>query len=75
MESYKTSDIVLAAYLRLSGCQIIGIEKEGRQGTFVFASVDESLIRTFGLGNATVEPVAFHGAIRQLTTSVRLVDA
>jgi hypothetical protein len=72
--NYKTSDIVLAAFLRLSGCQMLGIEKEGSRGTFVFDQVDEELIHTYDLGQARVEPVAFNNMIKQLTTSVRRMD-
>lgn len=75
MTQYKTSDIVLAAFLRLNGCQMLGIEKQGSRGTFVFEDVEDELIRTYDLGQARVEPVAFNNMIRQLTTSVRRVDA
>ena len=71
---YKTTDIVLAAFLRLSGCQMMGIEKQGQKGTFVFENVPDDLIATFDLGNGQVEPVAFNNAIKQLTTSVRRID-
>jgi hypothetical protein len=71
---YRTSDIVLAAYLRLSGCQMTGIEKQGQKGTFVFASVDNELLTKYDLGKALVEPVSFNNAIKQLTTSVRRMD-
>lgn len=71
---YKTTDIVLAAFLRISGCQMLGIEKQGQKGTFVFTNVSEELVATFDLGNGSVEPVAFNNAIKQLTTSVRRMD-
>jgi hypothetical protein len=71
---YKTSDIVLAAFLRLSGCQMTGIEKQGQKGTFVFANVSNTLITDYDLGTARVEPVGFNNAIKQLTTSVRRID-
>lgn len=71
---YKTSDIVLAAFLRLSGCQMAGIEKQGQKGTFVFTNVSDSLVVDYDLGNARVEPVSFNNAIKQLTTSVRRMD-
>ena len=73
--NYKTTDIVLAAFLRLNGCTMLGIEKQGSRGTFVFDALDEELIRTYDLCQALVEPVAFNNMIRQLTTSVRRVDA
>lgn len=74
MELYKTSDIVLAAYLRLSGCNMTSIEKQGQKGTFVFEEVNEELLRIYDLGQAGVEPVAFNNAIKALTTSVRRMD-
>ena len=70
---YKTSDIVLASFLRLSSCQMMGICKDGQKGTFVFANVPVALIESYDLGNATVEPVTFNNAIKQLTTSVRRI--
>ena len=71
---YKTSDIVLAAFLRLSGCQMSGIEKQGQKGTFVFVNVDDALVVDYDLGLARVEPVSFNNTIKQLTTSVRRMD-
>jgi len=74
MIDYKTTDIVLAAFLRLSGCSMTGIEKQGQKGTFVFVDVDDSLITSYDLGQAMVEPVAFNNTIKQLTTSVRRIE-
>lgn len=71
---YKTTDIVLAAFLKLNGQQIVEIEKQGQKGTFVFTNVDETLIRTYDLSQALVEPVALNNTIKQLTTSVRRLD-
>lgn len=71
---YRTSDIVLAAYLRLSGCNMVSIEKQGQKGTFVFEGVSDEQLRTYDLGQALVEPVAFNNTIKQLTTSVRRMD-
>ena len=71
---YKTTDIVLAAYLRLNECVMLNIEKIGLRGTFVFENVDDDLITAYDLGRALVEPVAFNNMIRQLTTSVRRIE-
>jgi hypothetical protein len=68
---YRTTDIVLAAYIKLRGCPLRGIEKQGQKGTFVFGNVTDDLIADYDLGNALVEPVAFNNAIKSLTTSVR----
>ena len=71
---YHTSDIVLAAFLKISGCQMTKIEKQGQKGTFVFANVDQDLVQSYDLGDARVEPVAFNNMIKQLTTSVKRMD-
>lgn len=71
---YRTSDIVLASFLRLNKCQMLRIEKVGQKGTFVFSNVSDDLIEAYDLGNALVEPVAFNNAIKSLTTSVRRMD-
>ena len=54
---------------------MLGIEKQGQKGTFVFENVGEDLIRAHDLGNARVEPVTFNNMIKQLTTSVRRMDS
>lgn len=71
---YRTTDIVLAAFLRLKGCSMLRIEKQGQKGTFVFENIGEALVLEYDLGNGMVEPVAFNNAIKQLTTSVRRMD-
>ena len=68
---YKTTDIILAACLRLNDYDMVMIEKDGNKGTFVFADVDADFITEYDLGKVSVEPVAFNNAIKQLTTSVR----
>lgn len=68
---YKTTDIILAACLRLEGCDMISIEKEGNKGTFVFVGVESDFIAEYDLGKVKVEPVTFNNMIKQLTTSVR----
>lgn len=71
---YKTTDIVLASYLKLCGCSMLRIEKQGQKGTFVFSDVTTEQIGNYDLGKARVEPVAFNNTIKQLTTSVRRMD-
>ncbi len=68
---YKTTDIILAAVLRLNDYDMVIIEKEGNKGTFVFADVDPKFITEYDLGKVRVEPVSFNNTIKQLTTSVR----
>ena len=70
-EFYKTTDIILAACLRLNDYDMVIIEKEGNKGTFVFADVDLDFVTDYDLGKVRVEPVSFNNTIKQLTTSVR----
>jgi hypothetical protein len=71
IREYKTTDIVLAAFLRLRGYGLQRIEKEGFKGTFVFSDVNSDDVQMYDLGSATVEPVTFNNTIKFLTTSVR----
>lgn len=68
---FRTTDIVLAATLKVHGYNMTSIERNGNKGTFIFLQVDEDFIQQFDLGNVNVEPVTFNNAIKQLTTSVR----
>lgn len=68
---FKTTDIILAAVLKLQGYTLENIIRHGNKGTFVFADVADADINEFDLGKSRVEPVTFNNAIKQLTTSVR----
>lgn len=67
----RTTDIILAASLKVLGAKMSHIEKNGNKGTFCFDSVEQSIIDDYDLGNLRVEPVAFNTAIKQLTTASR----
>lgn len=67
----RTTDIILAAALKVLGAKMSHIEKNGNKGTFVFESVDPKIVDDYDLGNLSVEPVAFNTAIKQLTTATR----
>ena len=71
MKTYKTTDIILAACLRLKGYEMAEIEINGTKGTFCFDDVDDDFISEYDLGKSLVEPVAFNNMIKSLTTSVR----
>jgi hypothetical protein len=70
----ETSDIVLAATLKVMGQKLDKIEKQGNRGIFCFTDVDESLLTQFDLGQALVDPVAFNNAIKALTTATRRIQ-
>jgi len=69
----ETSDIVLAATLKVMGQKLDKIEKQGNRGIFCFSDVDEALLTQFDLGQAMVEPVTFNNAIKALTTATRRI--
>lgn len=73
MSQYKTTDIVLAASLKVHGFPLANIERVGNtnKGIFIFDDVDDEFITNYDLGKVLVEPVAFNNVIKQLTTSVR----
>lgn len=68
---YSTTDIILAACLKVHGCEVERIEKQGNKGTFVFLNVPEKFVADYDLGKILVEPIAFNNAIKSLTTAVR----
>lgn len=72
--SIETSDIVLAATLKVLGHKLDKIEKQGNRGIFCFSDVDDATLTEFDLGHARVEPVAFNNAIKALTTATRRIS-
>ena len=74
-KDYKTSDIVLAATLKVCGFDLESIEIIGNKGIFVFYDVDRVFLHDFDLGKIAVEPVSFNNTIKQLTTSVRRMSS
>ncbi len=73
IRNIETSDIVLAAVLKVKGYRLESIQKDGRKGIFAFADVDETVMNEFNLGQTTVEPVAFNNAVRALTTAAKRI--
>jgi predicted secreted acid phosphatase len=73
-KNLDTSDIVLAAMLKVKGQKLERIEKQGNRGIFCFADVDETLLNEFDLGHSLVEPVSFNNAIKALTTATRRIS-
>lgn len=69
----ETSDIVLAATLKVNGFRLEKIEKDGKRGIFCFADVDTDVLTDFILGRALVEPVALNSAIKALTTATKRI--
>ena len=73
MKEFKTSDIILAACLKLKDVEMVRIDLTGNKGTFVFVNIDQQYVDDYDLGKCQVEPVTFNNAIKQLTTSVRRI--
>jgi hypothetical protein len=72
--SIETSDIVLAATLKVHGYKLDRIEKQGNRGIFCFVDVDDAVLNDFDLGKSLVEPVAFNNSIKALTTATRRIN-
>jgi hypothetical protein len=68
---YHTSDIILAACLRVHGFEMTSIVKEGSKGVFVFSNIPDEFILNYDLGKMLIEPIAFNQMIKTLTTAVR----
>lgn len=71
MDSFNTTDIVLAASLKVLGYKLTDIEKTNNKGTFFFEGVPTDVINNYDIGKILVEPVAFNNAIKALTTAAR----
>lgn len=69
--NFSTTDIVLAAFLKVKGFKMLEILKNGNKGTFVFINVKDELINDYDLGQAAVEPKALNNEIKSLTTAAR----
>ena len=69
----ETSDIVLAATLKVNGFRLERIEKDGKRGIFCFADVDTEVLNEYNLGQVLVEPVALNNAIKALTTATKRI--
>jgi len=70
---FDTSDIVLAATLKVKGYRLDRIEKDGKRGIFCFVDVNEAALTEFNLGQALVEPVALNNAVKALTTATKRI--
>lgn len=70
----ETSDIVLAAALKVKGFKLDRIDKQGNRGVFCFADVDNEVLSEFDLGKCLVEPQTFNNAIKALTTATRRIN-
>lgn len=73
MTDLETSDIVLAATLKVEGYTLDRIEKTGNRGVFCFRNVDPDVLTDFDLGKCLVEPLEFNNAVKALTTATRRI--
>ena len=70
-QDIETSDIVLAATLKVKGYRLDRISKDGKRGVFCFTDVDTEVLNEFNLGQALVEPVSLNNAVKALTTATK----
>lgn len=71
LNTYITSHVPLAAYLKVKGTKIINITVKERRGTFEFENVDRDLIIDFNNGQAMVEPAEYADKMSQLTQTAK----
>ena len=69
IQIYKTTDIVLAAVLKMQGYKL-DITIEGRRGTFIFLNVDPHSLDEFNYDGIRVEPKEFNAAVRTLSGTI-----
>ncbi len=77
-KTYQTSDIVLAAALKMRGHQLERIHVSTlpsgvKRGIFDFADVDSDELFSFDAGKFLVEPVAFNSEIRALNSAIKRI--
>jgi len=71
---FQTTDLVLAATLRLNDNEMTHIELSGAQrtrGIFHFKDVDSEFLDAFRDGAVRVEPAEYHFMTRRLTDAIR----
>lgn len=71
LSNYKTSDIVLAAVLKIHGFKLVDVIMHGKKGTFHFVQVDDDIINRFNFDGMMIEPKCLHSQIRDLSTLIR----
>lgn len=75
-KTYGTSDIVLAATLKMHGLQLERISMTSlpsglKRGVFHFGEVDDQVLFDFDAGKFQVEPVSFNSEIRALNAAIK----
>lgn len=71
LDTYTTSHVPLAAYLKVKGTRIINITVKDKRGEFVFENVDRTYIIEFNNGEASVEPAEYATKMSQLTQTAK----
>lgn len=74
--TYGTSDIVLAAALKMQGYSLDRISVTTlpsglKRGVFHFVDVDDNNLFDFDAGKFLVEPIAFNSEIRALNAAIK----
>lgn len=67
----ETSDLTLAAFLKLNGFKLDYIEKRGKQSYFCFVDVLNQKLEEFNAGKSLVEPMAYDEAFKALAASIK----
>lgn len=66
---YRTSELYLAAFLKVNGKRIDSIEREGKRVFFNFEAVEDGLVTSF-YNDAAVGALSYKNALNDLKTIV-----
>lgn len=72
IQLFRTSDLVLIAFLRYNGYSVQKIEKiNDYKAEFIFVDVDRELLEKFNTDNTLVEPRQFSSIMHQQMQSAK----
>ncbi len=70
-QTYRTSDLALAAYLYCSGVRLVSLDRQNpRRCTFVFVQPDPDLVSNWQNGAATANVLAYANAYSVLKAMI-----
>ena len=74
ISEFNTTDLPLAAFLRINGYKLIEVRSKGQKGEFVFKDVPRQLLNDYNADNCVVEPKLFSSVMRQMVQSAKRIS-
>ena len=75
IEKFATTDLPLAAFLKMNGYKLSEVKSKGIKGEFVFDNVPRQLLNDYNADTCTVEPKMFSSVMRQMVQSAKRVSS